>query len=110
MKLLLDHNLSPRLVNKLKEKFGSIVHVDRLGMSQAPDTSIWDYARDNDFMIVTKDKDFLERSSLMGHPPKIIHLRLGNCSVQDIVGIIADQASQIKAFGKQTARSYMLLP
>jgi len=42
MKLLLDHNLSPRLVNKLKEDFGSIVHVDWLGMSQAPDTSIWD--------------------------------------------------------------------
>jgi predicted nuclease of predicted toxin-antitoxin system len=110
VKLLLDHNLSPRLEAKLKEEFDSIVHVAWLDMSQAADISIWDHAKANDFIIVTKDKDFLERSSLMGHPPKIIHLRLGNCSVQDIVELLADQSSQIKAFNKQTSRSYMLLP
>ena len=110
MKLLLDHNLSPRLARKLKEEFEKIVHVDWLDMSEASDVSIWDYAKEHDFIIVTKDKDFLERSSLMGHPPKIIHLRLGNCAVQEIVDLLADQSGQIKAFGKQTSRSYMLLP
>lgn len=110
MTLLLDHNLSPRLVNKLKEDFSSIIHVDWLGMSEASDLCIWDYAKDNDFMIVTKDRDFLERSSLMGHPPKILHLTLGNCSVQEIVDLLAAQSSQTKAFYKQTSRSYMLLP
>ncbi len=71
---------------------------------------IREYAKENDFIIVTKDKDFLEQSSLMGHPPKIIHLRLGNCSVQEIVDLLADQSGQIKAFDKQMSRSYMLLP
>lgn len=110
MKLLLDHNLSPRLANKLKEEFKSIVHIDWLDMKEASDITIWDYAKENDFAIVTKDKDFLERSSLMGHPPKIVHIRLGNCSVQKIVDLLASQVSQIKAFGKQASRSYMLLP
>jgi predicted nuclease of predicted toxin-antitoxin system len=110
VKLLLDQNLSPRLVGKLKEEFDSIVHVEWLDMNEASDISIWDYAKDNDLIIVTKDKDFLERSSLMGHPPKIIHIRLGNCSVQEIADLLAGQSSQIKAFHKQTSRSYMLLP
>lgn len=110
MKLLLDQNLSPRLAKKLKEEFDSIVHVDELDMSEASDLIIWDYAKGNGFVIVTKDKDFLERSALLGHPPKIMHLRLGNCSTQDIVDLLVSQSSQMKAFDKQKARPYMLLP
>ena len=110
MKLLLDQNLSPRLVNILKGGFDVIIHVSSLEMSQAADLVIWDYANANGFIIVTKDKDFLERSALMGHPPKIIHIRLGNCSVKNIVDLLVSQLSQIKAFDKQTSRPYMLLP
>jgi predicted nuclease of predicted toxin-antitoxin system len=110
VKLLLDQNLSPRLVQKLNTDLNSIVHVDDLDMSEASDVVIWDYAKDNGFVIVTKDKDFLERSALLGHPPKIIHLRLGNCSVQEIMDLLASQSSQMKAFDKQTSRPYRLLP
>ena len=110
MKLLLDQNLSPRLVNILKGDFDVMIHVSSLEMSQAADLVIWDYANANGFIIVTKDKDFLERSALMGHPPKIIHIRLGNCSVKNIVDLLVSQLSQIKAFDKQTSRPYMLLP
>jgi predicted nuclease of predicted toxin-antitoxin system len=110
VKLLLDHNISPRLTNKLKAAFDSIIHVNELNMSEATDLVIWDYAKGNGFVIVTKDKDFLERSALLRHPPKIIHLRLGNCSTQDIVDLLVSQSSQMKAFDKQTARPYMLLP
>ncbi len=110
MKLLLDHNISPRLIAKLEAEFGTMAHVDRLGMSKATDISIWNYAKEHNFVIVTKDKDFLERSSLMGHSPKIIHLSLGNCSVQDVADLLAGQSGQIKAFDKQTSRSYVLLP
>jgi predicted nuclease of predicted toxin-antitoxin system len=110
VKLLLDQNLSPRLVNILKGDFDVMIHVSSLEMSQAADLVIWDYANANGFIIVTKDKDFLERSALMGHPPKIIHIRLGNCSVKNIVDLLVSQLSQIKAFDKQTSRPYMLLP
>jgi len=110
VKLLLDQNLSPRLAKKLQEEFDSIVHVDELDISKASDIIIWDYAKENGFVIVTKDKDFLERSVLLGHPPKIIHLRLGNCSVQKIVEVLVSQSGQMKSFDKQTSRPYMLLP
>jgi len=72
--------------------------------------AIWDYTKENNFIIVTKDKYFLERSALLGHPPKIIHLRLGNCSVQKISEILMGKTGQVKAFHKQSSKAYMLLP
>lgn len=110
MKFLLDQNLSPRLVKKLKGEIDPVIHVDWLEMATAGDLVIWNYARDGDYTIITKDKDFLERSALMGHPPKVIHLRLGNCTVQQIVELLISQSGQIRAFVRQRARSYLLLP
>ncbi len=58
MKLLLDENLSPRLVNRLSLLFPGLTHVRHVGLEQADDQQIWHYARDNTFVIVTADADF----------------------------------------------------
>ncbi len=59
MKLLLfDENLSPRLVNQLADIYPSSAHVSSVGLSNALDKVVWEYARQNDFMVVTKDADF----------------------------------------------------
>ena len=79
-------------------------------MEQAQDIEIWDYAKEQGFIIVTKDRDFLERSSLLGHPPKVIHIRLGKCPVGAIADLLASKSSQIQLFQKQLSRSYLLLP
>lgn len=52
MKLLFDHNLSPRLVHLLADDYPQSQHVFLLGMEQADDRQIWDYAGRNDFIIV----------------------------------------------------------
>jgi predicted nuclease of predicted toxin-antitoxin system len=52
--------------------------------SSASDLIIWEYARKNEFAILTKDNDFDERSQLLGCPPKVIHLICGNKSTQEI--------------------------
>jgi len=75
LKLLLDQNLSYKLVAKLERAFLGTTQARLLGMAQATDTAIWQYAADNSFTIVTKDSDFYERSLIYGFPPKVIWLQ-----------------------------------
>ena len=88
MKLLLDQNLSYKLVAKLGSGFPDSTQARLLGMAQASDTAIWQYAADNGFTIVTKDSDFYERSLIHGFPPKIIWLQCGNTSTEFVAGLL----------------------
>ncbi|MEQ9552279.1 MAG: DUF5615 family PIN-like protein [Coleofasciculus sp. G2-EDA-02] len=49
-------------------------------------------------MIVTKDADFSELSILLGTPPKVIWIRRGNCSTNDMEKLLRDNYSDINAF------------
>ena len=96
MKLLLfDQNLSPRLIERLADVYPESVHVFSLGLGDALDIEIWQYAHDNDYMIVTKDADFSEFGVMKGFPPKIIWIRRGNCSTNDIEMILRENYSAI---------------
>jgi len=56
MKLLLDANLSWRLVATLQQHFTDCLHVDNIGLPiPATDQAIWNYAKENEFLIVTND-------------------------------------------------------
>lgn len=72
MKLLLDENLSRRIVPFLQSDFPGSSRVSLLGMESASDDEIWQYAKNNDFVIVSRDADFQERSLVAGHPPQVI--------------------------------------
>lgn len=80
MKLLFDQNLSFKLCQAVAEIFPSSMHVRLLGLSEAGDRAIWDYAGLNGFVIVSQDADFAEMAALLGTPPKVIWLRTGNQS------------------------------
>ncbi len=110
MKLLLDHNLSPKLVRLLAEEFTEVVHVMTLGMADDCDIDIWDYAQDKGYTIVSKDKDFYQRSALLGQPPKVIHVALGNCSVGDVATVLLNNPGQVKDFLKHKSKAYLVLP
>lgn len=75
MKLLFDENLSYRLPGALAEAYPLSAHVREVGLLGAPDDAIWRYAAGNDFLIVSKDVDFYQRSVSFGPPPKVIWLR-----------------------------------
>jgi len=75
MKLLLDQNISWKLVENLQEAFPGTGHVKTLLSTDASDRAIWKFAKANDFAVVTKDDDFEQRSVLNGHPPKVIWIR-----------------------------------
>ena len=92
MKLLLDENLSRRAVPFLQDTFPGSTQVALLGMENTNDPTIWNYAKDNDFVIVTKDSDFFEMASVYGQPPQIIWLKIGNQSkAATINALIANQ-------------------
>ena len=84
MKLLFDQNVSPRLVTLIADLFPGSSHVSLLGLERATDMEVWAYARTNDYFIVTKDADFADLAVIHGFPPRIIWVRLGNCSTQQI--------------------------
>lgn len=84
MKLLLDQNLSPRLVDQLSDVFPGSSHVSLAGLGRGTDDQVWDYALLNGYIIVTKDADFGDLVTVRGFPPKVIWLRLGNCTTGQI--------------------------
>ncbi len=88
MKLLFDQNLSPRLATRLQELFPDSSHVFWLNLDQAEDVEVWEYARQNSYLVVTKDADFSELSTLQGFPPKVIWLQIGNCTTGRVESLL----------------------
>ena len=84
MRLLFDENLSPKLSVLLQDLYADSKHMEECGLGKADDSVIWAYARDQGFIIVTKDFDFYQRSVAYGAPPKVIWLQLRNCTTAQI--------------------------
>lgn len=98
MKLLFDNNLSHKLVQQLNDIFPDSTHVMFEHLDKASDHEIWSFAKQNSFTIATKDADFNEMILLKGFPPKVIWLRIGNCSVSSIAKSIRDKSVVLSDF------------
>ncbi len=84
MKLLFDANLSPSLVAHLRSHYPGSLHIRDVGLGASSDAQIWDHAKAGEFIIVSKDTDFRERSFIEGFPPKVVWLNLGNAGTMEI--------------------------
>jgi predicted nuclease of predicted toxin-antitoxin system len=109
MKLLLDENLSFRLVTGLIDLYPYSVHVRDVGLLGASDLSVWNYAADHDFLLVSKDTDFYERSLVFGAPPKIVWLRIGNSSVSETIALLRNQYIVVRHFFEDTSATFLPL-
>ena len=98
MRLLFDQNISYRIKNYLPELFSASKHVSDLGLQNQKDNTIWNYAKDNGFAVVTFDSDFYDRSIIYGIPPKIIWIRTGNVSTKNLGLLLSKNAEEIDAF------------
>lgn len=98
MKLLLDQNLSPKLVAHLADSYSGSAHVHELGLSEVTDSELWEYARENGFTLVSKDSDFADLSVVSGLPPKFVWIRRGNCTTAQIVALFDKSESELQAF------------
>jgi predicted nuclease of predicted toxin-antitoxin system len=98
MKLLLDANLSWRLVKRLSADLPQIEHVTRTGLPiPARDKEIWRWAKANEFLIVTNDEDFANLLMLRGFPPKIILIRRGNQTTEQVANLLISSRPAIEA-------------
>lgn len=109
MKLLLDQNLSHKLVAAVSDLYPASAHVRELGLERADDLTIWHRAERDGYCIVSKDDDFLQRSTLQGAPPKIIWLRVGNCPTSRIVAVLRSHLVEIVEFGNDPELSFLIL-
>lgn len=110
MKLLFDQNLSHRLVRALADIYPNCQHVRNVGLKEAPDTEVWDYARSNGYTIVSKDSDFYQRSLTLGFPPKVIWVRLGNCTTTAVEQLLRQHVVTIAHFDTEPAATFLALP
>jgi predicted nuclease of predicted toxin-antitoxin system len=98
MKLLFDHNLSPRLVNNFADLYPNSQHLFLLEMDRDEDITIWEYARQQNYTIVTRDSDYNDLSLVRGFPPKVIWIRRGNCSTREIENMLRAATADIQEF------------
>lgn len=98
MRLLFDQNISYKIVNKLVDIYPDCKHISQLGLYNSNDSDIWVYAHDNNYVIVTFDSDFYDISLLSGCPPKIIWIRTGNLTTNEIAGLLRANKENISQF------------
>jgi predicted nuclease of predicted toxin-antitoxin system len=98
VKLLLDQNISYKVANKLNVHFPGCRQVRELNLENKSDKEIWNFAKKEDYTIVTFDADFYDLVTLYGHPPKVIWLRLGNTKSDSLVQIFLTHFDLINAF------------
>jgi predicted nuclease of predicted toxin-antitoxin system len=97
-RLLLDENLSERLLPAIAELFPGSEHVRALGRQGAADSAVWQIALDGGFVLGTRDEDFVGMSVLRGAPPKVVWLNIGNARNAAIVKLLQTRANDIVQF------------
>lgn len=109
MKLLLDENVSPRLVEALARQFPGSAHVEALGLRGKPDSEIWELASREGFVLVSKDNDFRQLSFLHGAPPKVVWLSVGDAGTRVIGDLLQRSVERLHSFEANEDESLLVL-
>ena len=98
MKLLFDQNISFRVTKLISDFFPEAKQVKGVGLENAGDVEIWQFAKRNKYTIVTFDSDFYDLNLIKGFPPKIIWLRIGNTSTPNLASVLKSNYELIHEF------------
>jgi predicted nuclease of predicted toxin-antitoxin system len=79
LRFLVDAQLPPALARKIAALGYDAEHLLDLGLLEADDSTVWDYALSKQAVIITKDEDFAIRASVSKNAPAIVWVRIGNC-------------------------------
>jgi len=108
--LLFDQNLSRRLPVLLAAEFPGSEQVIAAGLATGDDRAVWDYAAAHGLAVVSKDADFAQLSAVLGPPPKVIWLRIGNGPTRDVVALLQTRAADVQAFLADPTAAVLELP
>jgi predicted nuclease of predicted toxin-antitoxin system len=109
MKLLFDQNLSASLVKRLSDLYPGSTHVRLVELAEAGDAAVWAYAQEHGLAIVSKDSDFQQRSLLFGSPPKVVWIRLGNCTTLQVEERLRKHSATLHTFAGDGIQSVLVL-
>jgi predicted nuclease of predicted toxin-antitoxin system len=109
VKLLLDENLSRKLVARLADLYPESDHVVDIGLRSSPDREVWEFAGNGGFMIVTADSDFYELATTLGPPPKVIWLRRWTHPTRDAEQLLRREAVRIADFAADPELGVLVL-
>jgi predicted nuclease of predicted toxin-antitoxin system len=99
MKVLIDQNISHRILTFIQNDLYNFEHVRNVGLKDANDYEIFMYARNNNFdSILTLDEDFQFLLLTQNQPPKIIWIKVGNCPTKILAELINNNSSIISFF------------
>jgi predicted nuclease of predicted toxin-antitoxin system len=98
LKLLFDQNISPKIVRQVESDFPDSKQVRHVGLEDASDVMIFDYAKSHGYAVVTFDADFVDLNVVRGIPPKIIWLKTGNLTTKSISELLKNNISAIHDF------------
>lgn len=93
----------------LDDLFPDSLHVRDAGLKAADDPVVWKYAQDHALTICSKDSDMHQRSFVYGHPPKVVWVRMGNCSTADVADLLRGHFGAIEAFDSDSDASFLAL-
>lgn len=86
-----------------------MIHVRDVGLHTARDSEVWAYAAKRGLTIVSKDSGFNNFSFLFGAPPKVVWIRLGNCSTPDAESFLRERREEIVAFLGDTESAILVI-
>jgi predicted nuclease of predicted toxin-antitoxin system len=109
VKLLLDENLSRKLVFRLAELYPGSAHVVEVGLLATLDRHVWEYAKTRDFVIVSTDSDFYELATTIGPPPKVVWLRRWTHPTKDAEQVLRREAIRISEFAADPELGVLVL-
>lgn len=98
MRFVVDAQLPPALARFIAAQGHDAAHVLDHGLLEASDGAIWEYAVASDATIVTKDEDFALMAANASEPiPRIVWIRVGNCSKRDLLAWFQPRFAEILA-------------
>lgn len=109
VRLLFDENLAAQLVKDVAALYPGSEHVETLGLLGASDRMVWQGAAAGGFLLVTKDADFHRMSTLLGPPPKVVWIRLGNCATADVAKLLVMEVERIRQFAEDADLAFLAL-
>lgn len=109
IKLLFDENLAARLVSDVAAEFPGSQHVLALGLQGAADREIWNRSAAEGFTLVTKDEDYHRLSVVLGPPPKVVRIRLGNCTTAEVAELLRSEAPRVRRFIADAEAAFLSL-
>jgi len=98
MKLLFDENISFKLCKRLEDIYPNSTHVRFVNLENKDDSEIWQFAKKENYIIVTQDSDYNDMSILKGFPPYVVWIKTGNSLVSEIENTLRTHSITIRAF------------